>query len=43
MEREHELQDGLIDLGIASTATRGVFGPPTDDVLGIPAAGLTDD
>lgn len=43
MERKHEQQDGRVDLGVASVETKGYLGPPKDDVLGIPALGLTDD
>ena len=43
MNRNHDNQDSLVDLGVASVETKGFVGPPKDDVLGIPSAGLTDD
>jgi hypothetical protein len=38
MHREHE----VIDLGAASIETKGPFGQPSDEALGIPV-GLSDD
>lgn len=41
MEREND--DTVIDLGVASVETKGPFGVGTDEILGLQAAGLTDD
>ena len=39
MERENE----VVVLGTASIETKGPFGVPSDEALGIPALGLSDD
>jgi hypothetical protein len=39
MERE----DDVIELGLASTETKGPVGRPFDEALGIPSLGLADD
>ncbi|WP_232491733.1 benenodin family lasso peptide [Novosphingobium kaempferiae] len=43
MERDHDTQDSVIELGTASIETLGPQGGIGDDVLTQPVAGLSDD
>ncbi|HZF43650.1 MAG TPA: benenodin family lasso peptide [Sphingomonadaceae bacterium] len=42
MQREHEVQSELVDLGTATAETRGPVGIFTDDRLGQEAPGLSN-
>lgn len=43
MKRAYKLRSDLVDLGAATSGTRGGAGIFTDDVLKRPALGLSDD
>ena len=43
MQRDYGLHDELIELGAASEETKGPVGLPSDEALGIPGLGLSDD
>lgn len=42
MNREPEQRDDLIDLGAASAETKGVLGPPEDEIGFLRETGLSD-